>query len=230
MMMKKGLAMMILLCILMISTVVNAAGEVAIGLSASKKTIAPGEEVTITLSTTSLTASEGIMGILGTLGYDDKVFEKVSESNFAGQNGWGGLVYNSGNGKLVMDNGSSVKKAGGIVTITLKAKAGLSDQETTVSLKGVEVSSESNEYTAGNSSVKISIKKPVAAAENKTNTAKNTTTNNVVAANKTNTSNVSTAKKSHEKAGIESFILPAIAITGAIGIVSYVIYKKKYNF
>lgn len=140
--------MLILFVAITMSTNVYAANETTLELSSNSESINAGDSITLTLSVDNTNIENGLYTLQGKINYDKDIFENVTIS---GINNWA-ADYNTSNNLFVETGGTaeSGAKSGGILTVTLKAKSGLtSNSSTTVTLSNME--------TAADSTTKVSV-------------------------------------------------------------------------
>lgn len=152
----------------------NAADNAKIVLSADKTQISAGDKVVVTVKVTSISGvEEGIIGLSGTLSYDNTKFQNVT---LAALNNWDKPEYNAENGKFVTLKGDYVKSDEAVFTISLTAKSDVKLGDTKIELTDLQVSDINVEYEVANSN--LSIKVVEKKQEQKPNTNTNTNTNN----------------------------------------------------
>ena len=167
----------------------NATDNAKIVLSSDKTQISSGDKVVVTVKITDITGvSEGIIGLSGTLSYDNTKFENVT---IEALNNWDKPEYNSENGKLLTLKGDYLKTDEAVFTITLTAKSNVELGETEIKLKDVKVSDIDNEYDLTESSAKITVveKKQEQPDNTNNNTSGNENTNNNTNGNENTNSN-----------------------------------------
>jgi len=129
-------------------------------LSSNKQTAKPGDEIVLTLGVADIDIEGGISSVEGTLDYDKNIFEPVEQSAVSPLNGWA-PSYNDEdtelNGKFLTIKLGSVTKAEGVFTVKLKVKAGVKDQNTTVSVKDVTTTDGNSIISTAQKSVIIKI-------------------------------------------------------------------------
>lgn len=242
--MRKSIFVVILaVCILLFSMVVNADSNLGTTLSADKTSAKPGDTIQVSVNVSGLSGiTNGINAFGLTFGYDKNVFETVTSADTTGQNGWSNPTYNDQTGAMVTDNSSFMKTDGAIMTITLKVKAGIADTTSNISITGISASNGDADISSADSKLAITVK-------NDTNSNTNTTTpptdsdtdanaifNDIPASNTntnvnsvTNTSKNNTAQNNTVSklpyTGAGSIIYILVAVTGITGLISYVRYK-----
>ena len=155
----------------------NAADNAKIVLSADKTQISEGDKVVVTVKVTSISGvEEGIIGLSGTLSYDNTKFENIT---IAALNDWDKPEYNSENGQLLTLKGDYVKTDEAVFTITLTAKSDVKLGDTEIKLSDIKVSDIDNEYEVTAASTKLTIveKKQEQTDNRNTNTNTSTDTN-----------------------------------------------------
>ncbi len=137
----------LIICItLAISNISRAYSANADLLSASK--LESGKDVKVTLTIKDIDADDGIRSItIGKVSYDTNVFEPITASSFVGENGWS-ATYSTSSGKLAIINGNPMTANNSVVTLTLKAKEGITEKSTQIKFENIVVASSST--TTGN--------------------------------------------------------------------------------
>lgn len=173
----------------------NATHNAKIVLFADKTQISAGDKVTVTVKIIDITeVSEGIIGLSGTLSYDNTKFENITISAL---NNWDKPEYNSENGKLLTLKGDYVKTDEAVFTITLTAKSDVKLGDTEIKLSDIKVSDIDNEYAVTAASTKLTIveKKQEQPDNSNTNTNTNTSTDTNTNTNTNNRTNANTTVK-----------------------------------
>ena len=133
----------------------NAADNAKIVLSADKTQISAGDKVVVTVKVTSISGvEEGIIGLSGTLSYDNTKFENIT---LAALNNWDKPEYNAENGKFVTLKGDYVKSDEAVFTISLTAKSDVKLGDTKIELTDLQVSDINVEYEVANSNLSIKV-------------------------------------------------------------------------
>lgn len=218
----------------------NAADNAKIVLSADKTQISAGDKVVVTVKVTSISGvEEGIIGLSGTLSYDNTKFENIT---LAALNNWDKPEYNAENGKFVTLKGDYVKSDEAVFTISLTAKSDVKLGDTKIELTDLQVSDINVEYEVANSnlSIKVVEKKQEQKPNTNTNTNNNnnsTSKNNNTPANSTTVKNTvvsnkndnTTSKGKLPKTGLSGNILIvggiALLLIGVFCLVKYNRYK-----
>ena len=218
----------------------NAADNAKIVLSADKTQISEGDKVVVTVKVTSISGvEEGIIGLSGTLSYDNTKFENIT---LAALNNWDKPEYNAENGKFVTLKGDYVKSDEAVFTISLTAKSDVKLGDTKIELTDLQVSDINVEYEVANSnlSIKVVEKKQEQKPNTNTNTNNNnnsTSKNNNTPANSTTVKNTvvsnkndnTTSKGKLPKTGLSGNILIvggiALLLIGVFCLVKYNRYK-----
>lgn len=114
-------------------------------LTSSANELKEGQEVTITLKFDKYNQIvKGINAFIGTLQYDEEVFEKVSETDFKTENNWEELKYNIETKELVAIKKAGSKKEENILQLKLKVKNEVIPRKTDVKISQI-VTSEGKE-------------------------------------------------------------------------------------
>lgn len=199
----------------MVAPVFAAETNYSVGMSlASSSKLKEGDTVTVKVNLTSINAGEGIDTITAQLNYDEDVFEALTSSNMTAGADWTPSFANSTK-MLTLQKNSKVKAAETVLTITLKVKAAINVDSTTITLKdivasgGRVVDGGTGDITVNNASVTISKEKVPQA-----------TTNTTVK------DNTISKKPTLPKTGIEQYGIIAIAVIAIIAVFSYAVYKK----
>lgn len=132
--MKKSriLAITTLMFALMIALMTTVyAYSVTLSLVPSAREVKEGGEFTVVFKAENIDAGQGINKIEGTLNFDDKLLNPVSEPNIESVNGWK-TTYDSFNKKITATNAQPVKVNGNIFQISFKAKSTKQDSATPV--------------------------------------------------------------------------------------------------
>ena len=236
------LIIMVVATMLMGTGVKAASSSFSASVTASQKTLNPGDTVTITLGISDINmGSDGINTVEGTLSYDSAIFETVSSSNIQSLNNWS-TTYNEGTGKfLSVMLGDGVKSNTQIFSITLTVKASATETTATVSLKDITSNNGTDLVSAGTKSAKVTI----ASAETSTETNTTTDTTSTEASKTTSGSSSSkTTKKTVNDTTIKSgsslpktglslqWTILGISITGIIlisGLILYGVNASKFK-
>lgn len=92
----------------------------------------------------------------GQLEYDKDIFEEVTQENITMLNTWYGLVFNSENGKFVIENDGKGNDIQGIMNIELKTKRNINKDSTTIQVKRIKVIGENEiEEELENAAIKV---------------------------------------------------------------------------
>lgn len=132
-------------------------------LSASKKTIKPGDTVDITLSVKDINVGEnGINTLEGTISYDKDIFEQVKSSDIKSANNWSTTFNDEGealDGKFFCATLShGVKEETQMFTVTFKTKKDIDETvETPIEFKDVTSNDGTNLINSGTKSIDIKI-------------------------------------------------------------------------
>lgn len=199
-----------MLVLLLITTNVKAIGF-EFSVSSNKTSVAPGEEIEITLAVSNIDLGENKMNTIeGIIDYDKDVFEEIKSSNITSLNNWS-ITYNDENtdlnGKflgIVLNDG--VKENQSIATVKFKIKPGIKSQTTQIIIKNIASNDGTNLVEEGDKIVEIKIVNPDDEKQNTNNTINNTignttgntagnTTDNSTNGNNNNTNNNITNNK-----------------------------------
>lgn len=199
----------------MIAPVFAAETNYTVGMSlTSSSKLKEGDTVTVKVNLTTINAGEGIDTITAQLNYDEDVFEALTSADMTAGTDWTPSFANSTK-MLTIQKNSKVTAAETVLTITLKVKAAINVDSTTITLKDIVVSGGrvvdggTGDITVKNASVTISKEKTVQAPTN------TTVKDNTV-----------TKTPTLPKTGIEQYGIIAIVVIAIIAIFSYVVYKK----
>ena len=233
--MKKTLSFIMLVMIIMTSIMVYAATTVTMSLTADKNTLTPGDEITLTFAINNITGIEGgIKAIQGTVEYDTNIFEQIQTSDKVDMNGWATELNTANNMFAGTTSGAT---SGGIFTLTLKVKEGVTATSTTVSIREIKTADPTNDDRAVDvADVSVTIGSTVITPTNNT-TGNSTTGNNIVIGNTTGngttgttnnkiTIDNTTSSNQLPQTGISYYVVLAIAIVAIIAVVSIVRYKN----
>jgi len=160
----------------------------------STTTLEEGEEIIINLNLSDIKmGEEGINTFGGKLVYDEKIFEKVTNSSFSSKNNWS-IVYNdeetSKKGTFLATINSGATSNQSIGTLTLKVKKQL--KSTSTKIQFTELSSVAEDtVNLTNKTIQLSIVGTVKDQNNTIENVINNTTENVVknTVDTTNTTN-----------------------------------------
>lgn len=170
------------------ATIVDALSFTA-KMTASSITVAEATEFTIEIKVSNLdVGTNGINSLSGYLEYDDKVFEKINETNIEGLNSWGLGAFTSGTGKITMTKSTFAKSEEAVLQITFKTKSEVSGSSGVISFKGISASNSESDISASDISTSITV------GTVSTNTTNTTNTNSaLISANtSSNTNNTNT--------------------------------------
>ena len=122
--------------------------------SADKTEIKTGETVKVTFKLKDFNLSgdtKGVISFGGEIKYDTNVFEKLTDSDIAGINGWTPYP-NLDNNKVVLMGSKGIKADQEVLVITLKAKTTLTAGTTKVTLANTEGATESAQIKSNDAS------------------------------------------------------------------------------
>ena len=233
---KIAISVIIMIMILGISNISNAY-SVGATLSSGDKLVA-GKNVTVTLSLSSIDAGEGLSSItVDKINYDTNVFETISASSFAGNNGWN-PTYSTKSQGLTLTNNTHITANGAAVNLTLKVKDGVTAKSSIIKFEGIVASAG---LTTGD--INVGTKTLTVNADSEANGGSESTPSTGTSTPSTTTQDttnnqqgkVTTAKKANisqlPKAGLETGIVFVLVAGLLVGIVFYAKYKniKKYD-
>ena len=135
---KIVLSIILLVSILTITGIVNAF-SVSMKLESSSK-LKVGDIVEVTLKISSIDAGNGIDTIIGTLEYDNNVFDEVTQESFVGINGWSVGAYNTTSKIFTVLRNSKVNSTSDILKISLRVKSVTGIQDTLVKINKISAS------------------------------------------------------------------------------------------
>ena len=143
--MKKFASVCIALIIVFITSAVYATTTFTAKLETDKSVIKAGEELEIVLKLENFTENEkGINVLIATLEYDKGIFEVVSENDISLVQFWNAPIYNSENGKIVMESNDFIDTSHNALKIKLKAKENI-EENTTTEIKVKDISASDGE-------------------------------------------------------------------------------------
>ena len=232
----KTIMMMIILTMVIGIVNISNAFSFNASLSSSDKLVA-GQEVKVTLSLSGIDMDDGIRSIkIGKITVGEE-FETISSTNFT-SNVW---MPTYSNGGLVLMSGTPIKSDGVAVTLTLKVKAGVTADSSTIKFENIVASSGSNtgDISAGTKIITIKANAPAESGDGAGTTNPPTKPSNPNGTqNETNTStekntskgtvSESASKKELPKAGESKSIvvISLILIVIVAGVLSFMKYKK----
>ena len=246
---KSMLIVLIMLVMIINLTVVsNAASSMDVKLSASSAELEVGEEITVTISLANINVGEGVNTLKGTVSWDKDVLEFVDYEKSV--NDWSN-TWNSTDGTLVSVHLSGLVKADtAIAKLTFKVKDVEELEETTITLADIESANTEEKVNPSDASITLKVKEVVeegtgdseeegtnnnGSEENTTTNTTNTTTTTTNTTNTTNTTTTTTTTSTTNTsantiipyAGMSNtIIITTIIGLFIIGIISYVQYKK----
>lgn len=221
--MKKIITLVILM-ILTMSVVVFAALNGTMKLTADKKELKAGDEITFTLAIDNISQVTGINAIQGTIEYDKNVFEAITTDNEEltkvkeDKNGWS-IELNPNNNMFAGTNNGV--KTGDIFSLKLKVKENVTLKETTVWVKEI-IATDLNSEKITVSDVFATIKPEGNSGNNVVNIITNNTVNKIEKNIVDNTVNPNVLPKT----GISPIVIFAIAAIAIIATVSIIRYKN----
>ena len=205
-------------------------------LSSGDKLVA-GQEVKVTLSLSGINMDDGIRSIKVKKITVGEEFETVSSANFT-SNTWMPTYSNEG---LVLMSGTPIKSDGVAVTLTLKVKAGVTADSSTIKFENIIASSGSNtgDISVGTKTITIKANEPAQSGDGTGTTDPSTkpstpsgtqNSNNSSTGKNTNKGTVSAtaSKKELPKAGKaeNSLSISLILIIMVAGTLSFIGYEK----
>lgn len=138
--MKKFASICISLIIVFIMSTVYATTTFTAKLESNKSVIKAGEEVEVVLKLEGFTENEkGINVLLGTIDYDKNIFEKLEENDIELLQYWNSPMYNSENGKIILEANEFIDTSHNVLKIKLKVKENI-EANTTTEVKVKEIS------------------------------------------------------------------------------------------
>lgn len=138
--MKKFTSLCIALIIVFITSAVYATTTFTAKLESDKSVVKAGEELEIVLKLENFTENEkGINVFLGTLDYDKNLFETVEEDDITVLRYWNSPMFNSQNGKVIVEANEFIDVPHNVLKIKLKAKENI-EKNTTTEIKIKEIS------------------------------------------------------------------------------------------
>lgn len=140
--MKKFASICIALIIVLIMSVVHATTTFTAKLESNKSVIKAGEEVEVVLKLEGFTENEkGINVLLGTIEYDKNIFEKLEENDIELLQFWNSPMYNSENGKIILEANEFIDTSHTVLKLKLKVKENIAENTTTeVKVKEISAS------------------------------------------------------------------------------------------
>ena len=237
----KTIMMMIILTMVIGIVNISNAFSFNASLSSSDKLVA-GQEVKVTLSLSGIDMDDGIRSIkIGKITVGEE-FETISSTNFT-SNVW---MPTYSNGGLVLMSGTPIKSDGVAVTLTLKVKAGVTADSSTIKFENIVASSGSNtgDISAGTKIITIKANAPAESGDgtgttnpptkpsNPNNTQNETNTSTGKNTSKGTVSNTA-SKKELPKAGKaeNTGIVLLILFITSVGMLNFIKYEitKKYT-
>lgn len=230
---KRVIALIVLLAIIFVSGVVNAA-SVSMSLASDSKLVA-GDTVIVTLKISSIDAGDGVDAIVGTLNYDKNVFDQVTDENFEGLNRWNIQTYNDETGIFTATRSSKVNMASDVLKVTLKAKAAVTVNSTSIEVKELTASGGAvdmggtGDIKVNNVSVTVNKASQIRPnPDDKTNQQQGGQENTEKPVNKqspiVNSNNTPSTKL--PQTGEEYGIVLGIAVVAIVSIIAYVRYRN----
>lgn len=184
--MKKVAYLLIITVVLaLFSNVVLAANESSfgIGVSATKTSINPGDEITVTVKLKDFkNITEGLYAFSALIQYDNNVFETLTENSVKGLGTWSSLpTFNPETGLITADSGVGVKTESDAFSITFKVKdnaeIGKSTQITVKDFEASEGDADISANASGILTINI-VEKNTANNSSSNNSSTNSSTNN----------------------------------------------------
>lgn len=241
--------LMALALIVLLRGTTYAAGSFSASLTSSASDRVPlGGTFKVTLKISSIKVDQGISGITGVLNYNDDIVELVNDK-VEGLNGFA-ATYNKDNGKLALDSAEATKNDTEIATFTFKVKdrtsakvaqiefnnieGGNSDPnltdpikissiKTVVSVGGNNDPSESSEPSESPSPSQSASTTPSSSASPSASQLPGTG-----GEEKTQSPSAPTTRAEQDmpSTGSEDYIIPLMIAIAALGLISFVNYKK----
>ncbi len=229
--MKRTIKAIVMMTILtMVIGIVNISNAFSFNanLSSGNKLVA-GQEVKVTLSISGINMDDGIRSIkIGKITVGEE-FETITSSNFT-SNTFAPTYSNEG---LVLMSGTPIKSDGVAVTLTLKVKAGVTANSSTIKFENIVASSGSNtgDVSVGTKAITIKTNPPTKpTTPNGTQNGTNSSTEkNTIKGTVSNTA----SKKELPKAGKaeNTGIVLLILFITSVGMLNFIKYEitKKYT-
>ena len=152
---KKWKKSLYIFCLLIFICTFCYAGEIEINTNNSLK---ENSEFNIEISINLAELEQKIYFLQGQLEYDKDVFEEVTQEDITTLNTWHGLVFNSENGKFVIENDGKENSIQGIMNIKLKTKKNINKDSATIQVKGIKVIGENEkEEELENATIKVAV-------------------------------------------------------------------------
>ncbi len=145
--------LIILTIIFSLPVVVLAKNQVTI--LSSKKDLKSGDEVLITAK---LESDSNLYALMGTLSYDEKVFERIDEKSFSLKDNWSDITYNANNQKFGLINKSS-EITENFLSVNLRVKEDAQVGNTTISLSNISASDGKDKIYMANASLEVLVSK-----------------------------------------------------------------------
>lgn len=138
--MKKITSICLSLIIIFITSVAYATTTFTAKLESDKLTVKAGEEVEIVLKLEDFTENEkGTNVLLGTLEYDRNIFEKIEDEDIEILQYWNSPMYNSENGKLILEANEFINTPHNVLKIKFKVKDNI-EENTSTEIRVKEIS------------------------------------------------------------------------------------------
>ena len=138
--MKKITSICLSLIIIFITSVAYATTTFTAKLESNKLTVKAGEEVEIVLKLEDFTENEkGTNVLLGTLEYDRNIFEKIEDEDIEILQYWNSPMYNSENGKLILEANEFINTPHNVLKIKFKVKDNI-EENTSTEIRVKEIS------------------------------------------------------------------------------------------
>ena len=138
--MKKITSICVSLIIIFITSVAYATTTFTAKLESDKLTVKAGEEVEIVLKLEDFTENEkGTNVLLGTLEYDRNIFEKIEDEDIEILQYWNSPMYNSENGKLILEANEFINTPHNVLKIKFKVKDNI-EENTSTEIRVKEIS------------------------------------------------------------------------------------------
>lgn len=159
--MKKFASICIALIIVFIMSTVFATTTFTAKLESNKSVIKAGEEVEVVLKLEGFTENEkGINVLLGTIEYDKNIFEKLEDNNIELLQFWNSPMYNSENGKIILEANEFIDTSHNVLKIKLKVKENIGANTTTeVKVKEISASDGQTDIYVEDAAAAIQVEK-----------------------------------------------------------------------
>ena len=159
---KNSLLIALILFIVCLVGVVNAADYTIKMSLTSASYLVPGDTVVVDLKVAEINAGNGIDAIAGTIDYDKNVFEEVTANSFEGKNQWNVAIYDKDSQMFTALRSEQVGLPNDVLRITFRVRDGVTEESTTIKVKEIASSGTSASGSTGDIpslEVKVTINK-----------------------------------------------------------------------